>query len=156
MLPKIKNFVIENKKIVILVSIIILALILLLILYKSLFYSNSEKAVYGDRLRDIKKNEFTKEQRVETYDKVVEVAGVSEAKISVKGRLIKFYVTFDDGVSAEDIKNKFNEMLGFLEDDVKGYYDVTFYAAQTADGKTKYPVIGYKQKGRDLISFDTF
>ena len=156
MLPKIKKFIMENKKIVILVSIILLAIILLLVLYKSLFYSNAEKAVYGDRLRDIKKNEYTKEDRVETYNKVSEMEGVSEAKIFVKGRLIKFYVTFNDGLSADDIKNKFNEMLTFIEEDVKEYYDVTFYAVQTAEGKTKYPVIGYKQKGRELISFDTF
>ena len=53
MVPKIKTFIRNNKKQVKIGLIVLLAIIVLLVLYKSLFYSTAEKAVYGVRLRDI-------------------------------------------------------------------------------------------------------
>lgn len=154
MLPKIKRFIKNNKKQVTIGVIILAALIILLILYKSLFYSNSEKATYGVRLRDIKNSEFTNEEKKDVSEKSSAIDGVKDSKIIVKGRLIKFFVTFDEGVSTDDIKAKFNEMLGYISDEVKGYYDITFYSKQVQEGKTKYPVTGYKHKNKEEISFD--
>ncbi len=154
MLPKIKRFIKNNKKQVRIGIIILLVLVVFLVLFKSLFYSNSESATYGVRLRDIKENEFTKEDIAEVREKSSNIEGVKEAKIVVKGRLIKFFVTFNEGISTDDIKSKFNEMLGFMSEKTTGYYDVTFYSEQTQEGKTKYPVIGYKHKGKTEIAFD--
>ena len=53
MLPKIKRFVRNNKKQVKTGLLVLLVIIILLVLYKSLFYSSSEKSVYGVRIRDI-------------------------------------------------------------------------------------------------------
>ncbi len=156
MLPKIKKFIKNNKKEVKIGIIILVIIIVMLVLYKSLFYSDSEKAVYGVRLRDIKEHEFTNKEKKDVISKSSDIEGIKNVKVEVKGRLIKLFITFDEGVSQDDIKNKFNEMLAFVSDDVKGYYDVTFYAIQTINGKTKYPVIGYKQKGKDAVSFDVF
>lgn len=154
MLPKIKRFVKTHKKQVKIGIIVILALIILLVLYKSLFYSNSEKATYGVRLRDIEQNEISDDEKSEIKTKSSEIEGVKEVKLEIKGRLIKFFVTFDEGVSTDDMKNKFNEMLSFLSEKIQGYYDVTFYSEQEQDGATKYPVTGYKHKNKTEISFD--
>lgn len=154
MLPKIKRYIKNNKKQVAIVLAVIAGLLVCLVLYKALFYSSSEKAVYGVRLRDIKENEFVKEDKKEVLDKGSEIEGVSNVKIEVKGRLIKFFVTFNEGVSTDDMKNKFNEMLGFISSKVTSYYDISFYSKQTVEGKTKYPVTGYKHKGKSEISFD--
>ncbi len=154
MLPKIKKFIKKNDKQVKIGLIILVILIIFLILYKSLFYSNSEKSTYGVRLRDIKDNEFTYDEKTDVKEKSTGIDGVSSVKITVKGRLIKFFVTFDDGVSNDDIKDKFNKMAGFLSDKVKNYYDVTFYAIQNKEGNKSYPIIGYKHKSSDVIVFD--
>ena len=154
MLPKIKKYILKNKKQVKIIVLALLVIIILLVLYKSLFYSNSERAVYGVRLTDIENNKFTNETKDNVQDKSSSIEGVKTAKIEVKGRLIKFFVTFDDGVSTDDIKSKFNEMVSFLSEKVKGYYDVELYAEQKQDGKTKYPVIGYKHKNKTEITFD--
>lgn len=156
MLPKIKRLLNNNKKEVRIGLIILIIIIVLLVLYKSLFYSNAEKAIYGDRLRDIKKNELTKKQRVELHDKVSTIEGISNVKIEVKGRLIKFFITYNEGLTPEDIQSKCNESLTHISDKVKNYYDITFYSIQVKEGKTTYPVIGYKQKGNETISFDVF
>lgn len=154
MLPKIKRFIKNNKKLVKIGIIILLILIVFLVLYKSLFYSSSEKSTYGVRLRDIKENEFTKKDKTEIQSKSSDIEGVKNVKIAVKGRLIKFFVTFDEGISADDIKAKFNEMLSYMTEKVTGYYDIEFYSEQTIEGETKYPVTGYKHKGKTEIAFD--
>ena len=156
MLPKIKKFIKANKKEVKIVVLILVILFLLLILYKMLFYSNSEKSIYGTRLNDIKENKITNEEKIEFKEKASKIEGITKIRVEVKGRLIKIYTTFDDQITNEDIKNKFNEMLTYINDDVKSYYDITFYAKQFKDEKDKYPVIGYKQKAKELISFDEF
>lgn len=154
MVPKIKKFIKKYNKQVKIGLLVLLVLIVLLVLYKSLFYSDSERATYGVRLRDIKENKFTNEEKKDVQAKSSGVEGVTSLKINVKGRLIKFFVTFDDGISNDDIKNKFNEMLGFVSEKVKGYYDITFYAIQNRDGKEVYPVTGYKHKSKAEITFD--
>lgn len=154
MLPKIKKFIKTHKKQVTIGLIVLVVLILLLVLYKSLFYSNSEKATYGVRLRDIENYEFTSDEESDVLASTKELAGVKDTKITVKGRLIKFFVTFDEGVSTDDIQARFNDMLGFISDKVKSYYDVTFYSIQEQNAEKKYPVTGYKHKNSDSISFD--
>ena len=59
MVPKIKKFIKKYNKQVKIGLLVLLVLIILFVLYKSLFYSDSQKATYGVRLRDIKENEFT-------------------------------------------------------------------------------------------------
>ncbi len=154
MLPKIKRYIKNNKKQVAIVLAVVAVLLVFLVLYKSLFYSTAEKAVYGVRLRDIKENEFVKDEKTEVLDKASKIEGVSDVKIEVKGRLIKFFVTFNEGVSTDDMKNKFNEMLSFISSKVTSYYDISFYSKQMVEGKTKYPVTGYKHKAKNEISFD--
>ena len=156
MLPKIKRFVRNNKKQVKIGLLVLLVIIILLVLYKSLFYSNSEKAVYGIRTRDIKEHKIKGKDEENWKSKALEIDKITECKIVVKGRLIKFFITFEDGVSTDDIKTKISDVSKILSKNVTSYYDVTFYAKEVKSGETKYPVIGYKHKSKDSISFDTF
>ncbi len=155
-MPKIKRFLRENKKIVRIVVIVLIILLFGIILYKSLFYSNSESAVYGIRTRDIKDHKIKGKDKESWKSKALEIDKITECKIVVKGRLIKFFITFEDGVSTDDIKTKISDVSKNLSKDVTSYYDVTFYAKEVKSGEPKYPVIGYKHKSKDSISFDTF
>ena len=121
MLPKIKRFVRNNKKQVKTGLLVLLVIIILLVLYKSLFYSSSEKSVYGVRIRDINNHEFTVSEKKDVQDKVSSIDGVEESEVVIKGRLIKFFVTFKEGVSTDDMKAKFSEILNYLSDDTKTY-----------------------------------
>ncbi len=154
MLPKIKKFMKKYKKQIWIGLAVLLVLIMCLVLFKALFYSDSERATYGVRLRDIKENEFSRSDRDDLVKKAAGLAGVKDAKVEVKGRLIKVFITFEEGVSNEDVKARFNDVVGSLSDKVKGYYDVTLYAEKSVEGKTTYPVIGYKHKNNAEISFD--
>ena len=48
----------------------------------------------------------------------------------------------------------YEKILGFIDDKTKGYYDITVYVSQTIDGEKKYPIIGYKHKSKDVMTFD--
>ncbi len=154
MLPKIKRFVRNNKKQVKIGLLVLLVMIILLVLYKSLFYSSSEKSVYGVRIRDIKEHEFTKEMIKEVESKSSKLEKTSKTEIKIKGRLIKIFVTFTDDATTDDIKARLNDIVSYIEDDVKSYYDIELYSIQTKDNKTSYPVIGYKHKNKTDITFD--
>lgn len=154
MLPKIKRFVRNNKKQVKIGLLVLLVMIILLVLYKSLFYSSSEKSVYGVRIRDIKEHEFTKEMIKEVESKSSKLEKTSKTEIKIKGRLIKIFVTFTDDATTDDIKARLNDIVSYIEDDVKSYYDIELYSIQTKDNKTTYPVIGYKHKNKTDITFD--
>lgn len=154
MLSKIKKFLKKNKKLVKIGAVLLIILIVLLVLYKSLFYSDSEKANYGVRLRDIKENEFKVSEKKKVEEKSSALEGISDVKITIKGRLIKFFVYFDEETTNDVIKSKFNEMLSFVSEKVKGYYDITFYAIINTDDEKTYPVIGYKHKNKAEIAFD--
>lgn len=154
MLPKIKDFVLNNKKLVVIGVAILFALILFIVLYKSLFYSSSEKANYGVRLRDLKDNEFTKAEKLEVIDKSSKEEKVEKVEINVKGRLIKVFVTFEDNATNDEIKASFNKTLEYVSDTVKGYYDISFYSTVKREEKEVHPVLGYKHKSKDTISFD--
>ena len=154
MLPKIKRFVRNNKKQVKIGLLVLLVMIILLVLYKSLFYSSSEKSVYGVWIRDIKEHEFTKEMIKEVESKSSKLEKTSKTEIKIKGRLIKIFVTFTDDATTDDIKARLNDIVSYIEDDVKSYYDIELYSIQTKDNKTSYPVIGYKHKNKTDITFD--
>ena len=156
MIPKIEKFIKNNKKIVKICILALLILILFLILYKSLFYSNSEKNIYGVRLRDIKEHEFTKEMIKEVESKSSELEKINKTNIKIKGRLIKVFVTFDADATTDDIKARLNDIVSYINTDVKSYYDVELYSIQMKDDKTSYPVIGYKHKNKTEITFDVF
>ena len=154
MLPKIKRFIKNNKKIIKIGLIVLLIIIILLVLYKSLFYSSSEKATYGVRLRDIDKNKIQEKEISNLKEKSSIVEGVTSVKITIKGRLIKYFVTFDTSIDNEGIKSKFNEMLSFVSEKITGYYDITFYAIKSSGETQSYPIIGYKHKNKQVITFD--
>lgn len=153
-MPKLNKILKNNRK---LIKFGILALILLaalILFYKTFFYSSSEKSAYGVRLRDIKENEFTSKKQDEVVDKSSNISGISTVKINIKGRLIKVFINYDENVDQNQMKNTMNEILGYISDKVKGYYDITFYAKQNKDEKETYPLIGYKHKNKTVISFD--
>lgn len=150
MVPKIKKFIKKNKKMVIVGAAVLLFLIIFIIFYKSMFYSNSKSALYGVRLRDIKEHEFTSKDRTSVLNDVKKNDLVKDVSININGRLIKFIVTFEDGTNNDSMKTIFTDAYNLLDDKVKEYYDVSFYAILN----DKYPLLGYKHKNNESISWD--
>ena len=150
------KFIRNNKRIVKIIIILLILFLLVLVIFKSLFYSNSQKSVYGVRLRDYEKNKIDAKTKKVLQEKCVKAEEISSCKIEIKGRLVKYFINFNDNTSNEVIKNKINELIPNINDVSKVYYDIEFYAIEKREDKVVYPVIGYKHKSKEAVSFDEF
>lgn len=155
MLQKIKKIWHKYKKLIKWVIILVILIVLSVILYKMLFYSTDEKSVYGVRLNEIKEHKIT-DSKLEKLKKDSKVEKVSDVNIKIKGKLIKYFILFDEGVSKDEIKGKVNDMLGLLDENIKGFYDITFYIRQNTGDDEKYIMLGYKHKTKDYVVYDEF
>ena len=153
MLSKLKRFIKRNKKLIIWIIFFILVMISLLVLYKILFYSDDEKAIYGVRITDIDEYKLEKKDVTSLEKKASELEKINSVKITIKGRLIKYLIDVDSSLTNDEIKNKINEMANQIDDDTKSYYDVTFYVSRKTEDSVTYPIIGYKHKNKENITF---
>lgn len=156
MIPKIKKFIKKNRKLLKKVILGIFILIVLIVLYKSFFYSSKEKDIYGVRLRDIEKYKITSDNKKKISSSISSDSSVEDAKMVIKGRLIKFFTTFKADTTQDKMKEVFTSYLDLFSEDEKNYYDFTFYAKQQKEKKMIYPVIGYKHRSKTLITWDVF
>lgn len=154
MLAKIKKFIKNNKKLVVIISLGILALIILIVLYKMLFYSTAEKSVYGVRLTDIKENKIDSKEKNKLLADTSDYEKIENVDIKIKGRLIKYFITFNEKTTNKEMEKDINSIIDKLSEKIKGYYDVTIYAEKIVDDEKVYPLIGYKHKGKDKITYD--
>lgn len=153
MLSKLKRFIKGNKKLIICIIFFVLVIISLLVLYKILFYSDDEKAIYGVRITDIDEYKLEKKDVTSLEKKASELEKINSVKITIKGRLIKYFIDVDSSLTNDEIKNKINEMANQIDDDTKSYYDVTFYVSKKTEDSVTYPIIGYKHKSKENITF---
>ena len=154
MLTKLKRFLKKYKGLIKIAIFLLILMFICILLYKTFFYSDNEDAIYGVRLRNISEYKIKKDEIKNIEKNISEISGVKDIDINIKGRLIKIFITIEDGKSKDEIKTIMNSILSNFSEDIKGYYDITFYAQQNIDGKIKYPVIGYKHKNKVEISFD--
>lgn len=153
MLTNIKKWVRNNKEKVRNILIVTVIVVIMLVLYKLLFYSTAESSVYGMRLRDINKHEISNKELKE-YEEKSKLEGINKIDIKIKGKLIKYFIEVPNEVSNDDVKNKINEMLGFLTEDIKGFYDITFYVNKEQEEEIKCIMIGYKHKSKESVIYD--
>lgn len=158
MLSKIKRIFRKNKTLIKIILLLIVILIISIVAYKLLFYSSDEKSIYGVRLSDINQNKINDKELKELEEKTIQITGINKVDINIQGRLIKYFINVDSGISKDDIKNKMNEMVSCLSENTKGYYDITLYAKQVVviendKEEEKNVVIGYKHKNKTTITF---
>lgn len=153
MLSKLKRFIKRNKKLIIWIIFFILVMISLLVLYKILFYSDDEKAIYGVRITDIDEYKLEKKDVTSLEKKASELEKINSVKITIKGRLIKYFIDVDSSLTNDEIKNKINEMASQIDADTKSYYDITFYVSKKTEDSVTHPIIGYKHKNKENITF---
>ena len=153
MIPRIIKKIKKKKDLLINIIIVLAIVIVMVGLYKMLFYSSRESSVYGVRLRDNEKYKIdvTEIKKIEKEAKKIE--GTESVSIKIKGRLIKYYITVNNEYNEDQMKNVCNQMIGVIDEKKRVYYDMTFYLIKEKDGKEEYPLIGYKHKSKEGITF---
>lgn len=146
-----KKFIKNNKKLIGIGSVIIVCLFILMIIWLFVFPSfNGNK--YGDRLKESSKHKISNEVITKIKDKAKENDSVNKIDYRKEGRVLNFTIIVDSNFGVNQAKEFASGILGEIGEDNLKYYDVQVFidADEEKDG---YPIIGYKSKNSDNISF---
>ena len=149
----IKKIFKKYKKLIVGGILVIIFLILLVGLYKVFFYSSNEKDIYGVRLRDKEDYKITNKEIDKMHTDILKMQSVKNVDIKIKGRLVKFFIEFEASTNKDKMKQIFNNSYNLIKEDVRSYYDVTFYSIVEKDNKKTYPIVGYKHKNDKAITW---
>lgn len=149
----IKKIFKKYKKLIVGIFLVIIFLIILVGLYKIFFYSSNEKDIYGVRLRDREDYKITSKELDKMHTDILKMQSVKNVEVKIKGRLVKFFVEFETNANKDKMKNVFNDSYNLIKEDVRSYYDVTFYSIVEKDNKKTYPIVGYKHKNDKAITW---
>ena len=139
----------KNSSAVVGVTVFILVIISVLLI-KSLFMYDENQAIYGSRLDGVDKMKVTSEQK----DKVKKRLDEKTKKIDIRvaGKIVNIEYTVNDDISLEDSKKLGSEALEEFTNEQKKFFDFQFFVKNN-NNKTQFPIIGYKQRAKDSISW---
>ena len=133
-----------------LISIIIFILVLLLALVSRKLLKNTEnKAIYGDRLKEVnvKVNEKDIESKLSDLKD-----GVEDISVRKQGKIINITIVVNKDIDQDKAKEiGTNSLKAISEKQIKVYDIQIFIKKKTKDDK--FPIIGYKNHARDNISW---
>lgn len=143
---------IKEHKIVVVAVILLIIIIIASFFIKNALFSNSENAVYGDRLKGIDEVKITTSQKKDLISNLENESSVKSAKYSLQGKIINIIITINDDVGVDTAKTIANKTLESFDDDQKKYYDFQVFIKKENDA-SNFPIIGYKQNNKDSFSF---
>jgi len=134
------------------VAIVFFILFFILILgTKNLFFPNAGTAIYGDRLADLK--EITKDEKENVQNKLKENDEVVDAKVEVKGKIVKTFITVKDEVELKKAKEIGNQVKNNLTEETLKNYDLSIYISKENKELNNFPIAGTKHIKDDNISW---
>ena len=131
------NYIKRNKGTVIAIIIFII-LVVLLFQIKNIFFPNSGKAIYGNRLEGIEEVEISKD----TYKKVEKSLAedsVSKVTTDIAGKLVKIFITVNEDVDIEKAKSYGGKAIEPFTAEQKNYYDFQININNIGKSYKKYP-----------------
>ena len=146
---KIIDFVKKNSSAVVGVTVFILVIVSALLI-KNLFMYDDNQAIYGSRLDGVDKMKVTSEQKDKVKKRLSEKT--KKADVRVAGKIVNIEFTVNDDVSLEDAKKLGPEALDEFTKDQQKFFDFQFFV-KNDNNKTQFPIIGYKQRAKDSISW---
>lgn len=146
---KFVKFIKKNSSLVIAISVVVLVLVAIFLI-KNVFMFDENQAIYGSRLDGVKKVKISANQKSNAESKVSENS--KKAKIRIAGKIVNAIITTNDDLSLEDAKKMGDSILEEFTDEQKKFYDFQFLIKNDKN-KSQYPIIGYKQRSREGITW---
>lgn len=144
------NFIKRNKSTIIAI-VIFLILVIVLFQLKNIFFPNTGKAIYGNRLEGIE-NVKISNKTLENVKSTLSGDTVTEVSTDIAGKLVKIFITVNDDVTIETAKTYGPKALEVFSQDEKGYYDFQIYIQKKGDS-TQFPIVGYKHHSKQEMSW---
>ena len=149
---KINKIVKRNKYSVIAIAIFVVLLIVAYIGYK-VFFPNNGTPVYGNRLDGITEVDFSKDELNTIVSNLEEKDAVVSAKIDESGKILNIIITVKEDTKSDDAKKIATEIISYVTDDQKAYFDFQVFIKNESEEAKGYPMIGYKNKTSDGFIF---
>ena len=129
--------------IIILAIFILLGIISFLILEKFIIFHGS---VYGNRLKNIKKNEVSKKVLKQIEDEFAEKNNIKSSKVYITGRIINIINNVEGESSLENLQSYTEIVFNDIKEKQRKLYDIQIIYKNDKD-EDKFPIIGYLGKG---------
>ena len=110
-LKKLKNFILKNKLLSILLFLLILIIILCLVAIKVLIFPSYKVSKYGNRLDGMENIKLTESRVNEVKDKFEAVDGFTIDRFRLSGKIVNVYIKADDKISVDKVKSSSMKLI---------------------------------------------
>jgi len=142
----------KHKKLVVLGILLIIFIVLVIFIVK-LFIYPTDGPIYGNRLDGIKDVKINDNKANELESNLLSKDNVKSAKMYVQGKIINILIDVET-IDVETAKKIFVDTLEEFSKEEKEFYDFQYFITNSSDKDSdSYPVIGYKSKTKDSISW---
>ncbi len=145
------KFIKKNKSTVIVVSCCLLLTIFVFTI-KLVFFPNEGRAIYGDRLADIKESKIKDSELEQVKSKLTEKEDIEKVSTHISGRILNILITVSEKTSIETAKTFTATIDEALSEEQKKAYDIQVFVMKTT-ADDKFPIIGYRHQKSDHYSW---
>lgn len=142
-MKKVKEFYLNNRVFVILMTIVLICLIIMGICLLRYFYGNKNDNPYGARVDGIENVEITDSRRTEIENKYKADEGIETISVHLEGPngyvgpIIYIDILFNNKVTLEEAKTKAAAMVDEFSKDEQNFYDIHFTIKQKKSDTTE-------------------
>lgn len=153
-MKKLGKFIIKNRVVIALMTIIVICGILALYFGFKVFWGDTSDNNYGTRLDDIKEVVFTEEMQNNVTDYLKTNTNVSTVTYDIKGKIIYLIIDFNKDYALKNAKSLCTKSLEKFDATILEKYDVQFMLTASTVAESKiYPTMGYKPNESKSISW---
>lgn len=146
------KFIKKNKKLIVL-GILAVLLIIFIIFIVRMFVYPTDGPIYGNRLDGIDEVKINDNKSNEIESSLLSNSNIKSAKMYIQGKIVNILIDVQN-ISVDDAKGALNGTLGSFSDKEKSFYDFQYFITNSSDENNEsYPVIGYKSKSNDSITW---
>ena len=152
-LSKLKNFILKNKLLSILLFLLILILILGIVMIKVIVFPHYKVTNYGNRLEGMDSVKLDNSRFDEIKSKF-ESNSLTIESFRLSGKIVNISVKANEGVATDHVRTSCAKILeGFSEEELK-FYDIQIFVTNVLENSEGYPMIGYKNKNSEGLHWN--
>lgn len=144
---------IKKNKLTTLVIVIFVVVVLIGAYLYNLLFTSGRRQAYGNRLDGIETVEITDKQYEEIKDKLTSNDNVTSVTTDLKGKIVNIIITVKDEVTKDDAKSIAATSLEKFDAEQLKFYDIQIFVKKDNDALNDFPIIGYKQNGKDGLTW---
>ena len=137
---------IKNHVFTTVIVLIFIAMVIVMFILYNLFFINSSKPEYGNRLEGIEEVEITSEAISKLEKAIKGNSKVKNVSTNITGRTLEIVITVDNETSVKDAKVVGNESYKTLDGKQIKFYSVQIFIKKDDPAQNNFPIIGYKQR----------